>query len=175
MAPGIMIVHGNPNVTDWSLENDVENMKYPIRENESGRDASLDLELLFNEDRDVTDSCNGLEQGFRMILTMPGETMAMSRNYYRLPISENSLLSIKPKLIITSDVLHSYEPNQRQCFYQSERKLGFFKIYTQTNCEAECIANVTKRKCGCVKFSMPSMNLNQIIVDKCISEKTYVV
>lgn len=158
MAPGIMIVRDNPNVIDWSMENDGENVKYPMRESVSGRDASLDLGLLFNVERDVTDSCNGLEQGFRMILTMPGETMAMSRNYYRLPISENSLISIKPKLTITSDGVRGYEPNQRQCFYQSERKLRFFKIYTQTNCEAECTANVTKTKCGCVKFSMPSMN-----------------
>lgn len=28
-------------------------------------------------------------------------------------------------------------------------------MYTQVNCELECLANHTLTKCGCVKFSMP--------------------
>uniref|UniRef100_A0A1B0A6D3 Pickpocket protein 28 n=1 Tax=Glossina pallidipes TaxID=7398 RepID=A0A1B0A6D3_GLOPL len=30
-----------------------------------------------------------------------------------------------------------------------------FKIYSQNNCELECLANFTLTKCGCVKYSMP--------------------
>lgn len=28
-------------------------------------------------------------------------------------------------------------------------------MYTQVNCELECLTNFTLTKCGCVKFSMP--------------------
>lgn len=59
-------------------------------------------------------------------------------------------------MITTSEGLRNYKPEQRKCFYQSERRLHFFKMYTQDNCEKECLANLTKTMCGCVKFSMPS-------------------
>lgn len=45
---------------------------------------------------------------------------------------------------------------RRQCFFDTERQLRFFKIYTQRNCELECLANFTVKTCGCAKFSMPS-------------------
>lgn len=33
--------------------------------------------------------------------------------------------------------------------------MRFFKVYTQTNCELECLTNYTLAKCNCVAFSMP--------------------
>lgn len=80
----------------------------------------------------------------------------MSRNSFRVPVSEDTLITIKPKMTITSEGLRSYNPNQRQCVFLSERSLHFYKVYSQRNCEDECLANFTKIECGCVKFSMPS-------------------
>lgn len=45
---------------------------------------------------------------------------------------------------------------RRQCFFNNERYLRFFKLYTQANCELECLTNHTLKECSCVKFSMPS-------------------
>lgn len=45
--------------------------------------------------------------------------------------------------------------HSRQCYFNGERYLRFFQVYTQQNCELECLANYTMAKCGCVKFSMP--------------------
>lgn len=47
---------------------------------------------------------------------------------------------------------------RRQCYFDEERHLKFFKVYSETNCELECIANYTLSICGCVKFSMPRKN-----------------
>lgn len=44
---------------------------------------------------------------------------------------------------------------RRQCYFQDERYLRYFKVYTQSNCELECLTNYTLHKCGCVKFYMP--------------------
>lgn len=65
------------------------------------------------------------------------------------------LISIRPKIITTSDGLKHYEPHRRQCYFQRERRLRYFNTYSQTNCELECLANFTLSECGCVKFSMP--------------------
>lgn len=44
---------------------------------------------------------------------------------------------------------------RRKCYFDSERKLRFLKVYTQRNCELECLSNATLNSCGCVKFSHP--------------------
>lgn len=52
--------------------------------------------------------------------------------------------------------------SSRQCFFNDERYLRYFKVYTQQNCELECLANFTLATCGCVKFSMPRDNDTEI-------------
>lgn len=64
-------------------------------------------------------------------------------------------MSVKPNMITTSSGLADYAPERRQCYFNDERQLKFFKVYTQSNCELECLANYTLKACGCVKFSMP--------------------
>lgn len=81
----------------------------------------------------------------------------MSRDHLNVPVLEKVEIMVKAKLVSTSEELRGYEPNQRGCFYSSERKLHYFKIYTENNCETECLANFTRLQCGCVRFSMPSM------------------
>lgn len=139
--------------------NESESTEYHLRVVHSGPGAGLDIAVTLNEE-DFESRCNGYLMGFKLILTMPGDALKMSEKlYFRIPASEHSRIIIKPKVILTSDGLRNYKPNHRQCFYQSERQLRFYKKYTQTNCEEECLANFTKTECGCVKFSMPSMYL----------------
>lgn len=85
-------------------------------------------------------------------------------------------ITVKPHMITTSHALKNLSPekylikifkiiflncfiSRRQCFFNKERALRFYKVYSQKNCEMECIANFTFAKCGCVKFSMPR-NIN---------------
>lgn len=87
---------------------------------------------------------------------MPGEELKISEQSIRVPLWENTQISIKPNMITTSEGLRKYPHDQRQCFFSSERQLRFYRNYTQNNCEAECLSNYTKIECGCVVFSMPS-------------------
>lgn len=162
MAPGLMIVKTNSNVSKWTLddgyEDDPAKEDYPIRVTGSGKIAALDLGLLLYE-RDYEYNCKGFDQGFLVTLATPGETLILSSsNSLRVPALENTLIKIFPKLTTTSDGLISYSPNRRKCFFTFERRLRFFKMYTQNNCNAECLSNFTKNECKCVKFSMPSKN-----------------
>lgn len=43
----------------------------------------------------------------------------------------------------------------RQCYFDWENRLQFFKVYTQRNCELECLTAKTLRTCRCVTFAMP--------------------
>lgn len=82
---------------------------------------------------------------------------------YEIEVGRKSLVAIKPQVITSSKYVKKYSPVHRQCYYSSERRLKFFRLYTKGNCEHECLANFTKVECGCVKFSMPRKKFHQII------------
>lgn len=152
-----------PNVTNWSLENGYTNENredaYPMRLFKTGKNTGLTLWLAVRN-FDFQSRCTGTDEGFKITLSMPGEAGQMSKHVYHLPLAESATISVKSQIITTSEGLRNYNPKQRQCFYNSERQLRFFRIYTQNNCEIECLSNFTKKSCGCVKFSMSSMNLS---------------
>lgn len=87
--------------------------------------------------------CSGPIHGFKVILSAPGQSLKMSRHSFRIPLTEVAEVLIKPKLITTSDGLRSYEPDKRKCYFDSDRRLRFYKYYAQHNCQAECLANFT--------------------------------
>lgn len=155
-----MTVNRWPNTTQWSIEhgyaNETANVtNYPVRVYSTQRDAGLFVQLsLFDEDLETI--CSGRFLGYKIFLHVPGEVVTFAGHSYRVPISEEVDILIKPQMILTSPGLRSYRPDQRQCFFESERSLRFFKMYTKNNCESECLANFTLNQCDCVKFSMPS-------------------
>lgn len=162
MAPEMMTVTDNKNASHWNLEDGYNNTDgnfsetYPFRVFGAGARAGL-FALLRLFEQDLEYLCRGPVQGFKILLHTPGEVPQVSKHYFRVPLLQEVLVSVKPQMITTSDGLRHYSPNRRQCYFNSERQLRFFKVYTQRNCELECLSNYTKSECGCVKFSMPSM------------------
>ncbi|XP_059608203.1 pickpocket protein 28-like [Phlebotomus argentipes] len=105
--------------------------------------------------KDFDYMCRGATQGFKLLLHTPGEIPMVSKHYMRIPLNQEITVTVKPSMFTTSDGLMGYNPSRRQCFFNHERELEFFRVYTQSNCELECLSNYTKERCGCVKFSMP--------------------
>ncbi|XP_058117490.1 pickpocket protein 28-like [Anopheles ziemanni] len=142
----------------WSLENGYSEKSdmdtYPLRVLGDGARAGLFVLLnLFKFDRELI--CRGPVQGFKILLHSSSEYPQVSRQYYRVPLHQEVIISVKPQMITTSEGLREYTPERRQCFFNEERHLRYFKVYTQQNCELECLSNYTLQKCGCAKFSMP--------------------
>lgn len=148
-------------VSDWSVEHgyppNASLSAYPERVQTAGARVGMNVILPLNTyDKDFI--CRGPSQGFKVQLHVPGEIPRLSQQYFRLSMDQEIILSVKPNMITTSEVLKSYDISRRMCYFQNERYLKFFKIYTQQNCELECLTNYTLQKCGCVKFSMPRDN-----------------
>lgn len=114
---------------------------------------------------DLADICRGPVQGFKIYLHTPGETRA-SKQFFRVQSKQDVQVSIKPNVMATDEGLVKYSPERRQCFFNNERSLQFYKIYTQNNCELECLVNLTLERCNCVKFSMPRANSTKICGQK---------
>uniref|UniRef100_T1GJ62 Uncharacterized protein n=1 Tax=Megaselia scalaris TaxID=36166 RepID=T1GJ62_MEGSC len=92
-----------------------------------------------------------------------------------IPDFENAILtsdnkdlsvSIIPRVIQISDGLKNVDISKRQCYLQNEKYLQHFKIYTQSNCEHECLTNLTLKICGCVKLYMPRTETTEVCGSK---------
>lgn len=135
---------------------------YPRRIWNSGSQASLNVNLRVVEN-DTDAMCGGGVEGFTIVFHPPNELPQVDKQFLYVSLGKAVIFTIKPEQIKPIDAISTYTPNQRNCFYNRERKLKFFREYTQYNCELECLSNFTLAKCGCVKFSMPrAVQLNFI-------------
>lgn len=160
MATGMMIAKNEiRNVSHWSLENgygnEIMDDEYPMRVADAGRKVALEIDLVLDEP-DNNRKCQNVHRGFYVSLTIPVEPFHLKLNLFKSSMTEDTHIQVSSKMVTTSDGLRNYSPRQRQCFYQSERQLRFFKTYTEQNCKSECVANFMKRQCGCVHLYMPS-------------------
>lgn len=145
----------------WNRENgymhsdNQTNRAYPYRVFGCGMRDSLAAILGIALD-DSSQSCTDLAQGFRVSLHSPDKLPNLPDECIHIPANQDIFISVKPIAIATSRGLRSYAPEKRGCYFQTERKLRFFRTYNQYNCEQECLANYTQTLCGCVRFFMPS-------------------
>ncbi|KAL1396786.1 hypothetical protein pipiens_010269 [Culex pipiens pipiens] len=130
---------------------------YPFRTLGSGIGAGLFL-LLRTDDEDIDYICRGPVQGFKVLFHSPADYPQISKKFFHIPMEAAVSIAIKPQMITTNPRLRDYTPEVRHCFFNHERYLQFFRVYSQDNCELECLTNFTLRHCGCVKFSMPRTN-----------------
>ncbi|XP_059608072.1 pickpocket protein 28-like [Phlebotomus argentipes] len=145
---------------DWTPEKgfprDTGLDQFPFRFVNGGTGNSLELALT-TDPADYDFLCEGPFQGYNVLINTPVEVPSINGGYVRVPSNQETLIMLKPHLIHTSNTLRSYEPSGRQCYYESERYLRFFRVYTQLNCEMECVTNYTLTKCGCAAFYLPRL------------------
>lgn len=119
---------------------------------------SLNVEMNFeNADWFWNYQCEApITKVFKVFLHRPDEHKEAYDRPIEIEVGRKVTIGVKPHIITTSEFLRKYTPQLRQCYFNSERSLKFYRVYTKSNCEHECLANFTKDECGCVKFSMPS-------------------
>jgi acid-sensing ion channel, other len=109
---------------------------------------------------DFENLCPKLGKSFLLFFHMPNEILTPFHQPF--PLTRSYDFSLKAKLHETNENLRPFPPQKRNCYFEDERKLKFFKTYTKAHCEFECLANFTLVQCGCVKFSMPRDNSTRI-------------
>ncbi|XP_073819616.1 pickpocket protein 28-like [Musca autumnalis] len=143
----------------WSLEEgyapdtDLHN-SYPARVLNSGIKAGISA-VLTNYKGDIDYGCRVFDQGYKLVIHSPNDVPQVSRHFLHIPMSEATTIAVLPNMMTTSEGIAKYRPEKRQCYMANERLLRYFKVYSEKNCELECLTNFTLQLCGCVKFSMP--------------------
>jgi amiloride-sensitive sodium channel len=71
---------------------------------------------------------------------------------------------ITPEVIQTDNDLKSIDPKERGCFFQGERKLKYFKVYSRRNCELECLSDYLSsfEDFNCTQFHMARTNEEKV-------------
>ncbi|CRK90292.1 CLUMA_CG004020, isoform A [Clunio marinus] len=147
--------------SNFGYGNDKKPETYPHRILGSGKKAGLTV-LLGMRKKDIDFACSNGTAGFRLTLHTPDEFPRPDFKYLTIPFNMMSLISVIPQVLTTSKNLKNYEPRKRKCYFQGEKQLKFFKHYTQSNCKLECLTEFVRKKCGCVKFSMPHENTTKM-------------
>lgn len=60
---------------------------------------------------------------------------------------------ITPEVIVSDEYLKRYTKEARHCVFNvGEVDMSYYKVYSQKNCEMECLASRAIEECGCVPY-----------------------
>lgn len=62
---------------------------------------------------------------------------------------------VTPEIIRTDENLKHLSARDRECYFENEFKLKFYKKYSRENCESECFTNFTLKVCNCTSLDQP--------------------
>lgn len=65
-------------------------------------------------------------------------------------------IEVTPKQTRLSQELQSLDVKRRNCYFEHEKSLELFKVYSKSNCEHECQSFAFAHQCGCVPFYLLS-------------------
>ncbi|XP_074108181.1 pickpocket protein 28 [Cotesia typhae] len=100
--------------------------------------------------------------GFKLLLHNPVETPKMTDFGFAISPGEETRIVITPRINTASLSILGIPSKKRKCFFNTERKLKYYRTYTQRNCLLECEANFTQQICNCVQYYMPKSANTQI-------------
>nr|XP_012222920.1 PREDICTED: pickpocket protein 28-like [Linepithema humile] len=148
---------------DWNAEDGYKDMPadvVPWRPYGAGLFYGLTLVLDVEADEYYCSSTAGA--GFKMLLHSPVETPKIADFAFSITPGEETRVIIRPRLSYASPSIVSIPKKKRKCFFTSERKLRYYRTYTQRNCILECEANFTQTICNCVQYYMPKSSKTPI-------------
>lgn len=110
---------------------------------------SLELEFLL-----VHDELMQFLEAFAVHSTDELPMMLTSIDIYEFSGGKNLEVLITPSVIQSDESLKTLELTDRKCYFEGERRLKFFEVYTKRNCEIECFSNCSLKVCNCVPFDI---------------------
>lgn len=90
-----------------------------------------------------------------MLLHSPVESPQMREYGFTLSPGKETRVIITPHITDADDSIQKIAPKIRQCYFLNEKRLRYYRTYTQRNCKLECEANFTLLECHCMRYYMP--------------------
>lgn len=131
---------------------------YPQKVPGVGESLGLTVTLDVQQDKYYCSSSSSV--GFKFALHTPNESPNIRETGIFIEHGKETKLRIRPDKTETEKHLKSINREFRHCLFHNEGNLKFFAHYTQRNCEMECVAEISKKYCGCVSYFMPKIYEN---------------
>ncbi|XP_061397103.1 pickpocket protein 28-like, partial [Musca vetustissima] len=129
----------------------------------AGTGESLGLTVILNAEVDQYNCSSTNSVGFKMAMHNPNERANVREVGLLLAAGYETKARIRMEKIEADQKLHYVGLKYRQCEFQDEHKLHYFATYTESNCEAECIAKTMMRHCRCLPHYMPKRYENETV------------
>lgn len=150
-------------IEHWTLENGYSSPQFNQIPYRATRHNNYQFYMTIKES-DNYDLCYVLKGSYKIIIHLPNEIPTFFHEHEFLQFNNEGVFSLKATAYKSNANLAKYPLEKRGCYFKNERKLGFFKAFTQAQCNFECFTNFTLRRCGCVKYSMPR-NQDTVVCD----------
>ncbi|XP_063697190.1 pickpocket protein 28-like [Culicoides brevitarsis] len=151
----------------WSPETKYNNQVFDETPRRNpGAGVHMGLSIMLNLDFDEYFCSSSNSYGFKVLLHNPAETPKISNFGLLLSAGMETRLLFSPVWYSASPSIKDIHQNVRQCIFENESKLDFFRVYTKQNCEMECEASITEQECKCRALHMPKLNDEVRICDQ---------
>jgi acid-sensing ion channel, other len=126
---------------------------YPL-ESSAKPDSGLKIVLARNQMVRRVDLCTALSFVVHSPFELPGSYGSTDTCDFHF--GQDLDILIKPEIIKTDESFRSIDPQKRGCYFQGEKPLNFFQVYTRRNCEFECLADllILRDTVNCTQFFM---------------------
>lgn len=120
-----------------------------------GAGTNMGLTLLLDADVSNYYCSSTSSYGFKILLHSPIETPKMANFAFSVATGHETKIVITPKISEASNLIRKIDIKKRQCIFENEANLSYYKIYSKKNCEMECSSKIMEEKCLCTLYYMP--------------------
>ncbi|CAH1647546.1 unnamed protein product [Spodoptera littoralis] len=135
------------------LMSDKRPLKTPRRVASCGYQTALTVLLYTNPDDYY--SATIASQGALVIIDNAYNIPDLDSPVRMVNPSTELLIALSPERTYTTSGIRTFKPDQRQCYYSDEIKIGNFRQYSFHNCMAYKKVSMLKKHCNCIPLSFP--------------------
>ncbi|XP_017783361.1 PREDICTED: pickpocket protein 28-like [Nicrophorus vespilloides] len=143
-----------------------------------GAGSHLGLTLVLDADLAQYYCSSTSSTGFKALISSPIESPKVADFGFLIPPGDETRVTIEPIIMDATKGIKGIDIKKRQCFFNNERYLQFYRLYSERNCKLECQANFTLNLCGCIPYYLPK-NMSTKICDKkkeeCSNRAKYII
>ncbi|XP_059223215.1 pickpocket protein 28-like [Stomoxys calcitrans] len=129
----------------------------------AGTGESLGLTIILDVEGDEYYCSSTNSMGFKMAMHSPNERPNVREVGLLVAAGYETKARVRFDKLEADQDLHDVHLKYRQCEFQDEHELIYFASYTQSNCEAECVAESLMRHCDCISNYMPKRSENETV------------
>jgi acid-sensing ion channel, other len=141
---------------DYAYDKNVDTSNYPLK---AAENEGLEITFLkeFFLHTPVLQPC--LENAWH--IHSPFEFLEREKQF-DIFYGKSMEILITPRIVRSDPDLKELKPEARQCYFENERKLKYFKIYSKKLCEMECKSFVIFENCNCTPYYLPRDDSTEI-------------